>query len=302
MRYDDEDASTGEYVKSGAILYDWLVRPVADQLAANGITTLVFVPDGDLRVISPAALYDSRKKLFLVQSFAIAVTPGLTLASPEASKTKGNPRVLAAGLSEEQTVQFPGEQAEVFDALPGVTNELQGMNNVYGSRGRTLSNLNFDQRNLDQALGTDEYSIVHLATHAQFNQDARKTFVLAHDGPMDLNRLEQLIEPSQFRGQPVELLSLSACETASGDDSGRAALGLAGVAIRAGARSALATLWLADDTATSRLVPVFYRELSSGNHPTKAEALQRAQVEILTKTGYSHPRFWAPFLIIGNWR
>jgi CHAT domain-containing protein len=302
MRYDDEDASTGEYAKSGAIMYDWLIRPIASQLADNGITTLVFVPDGDLRLISPAALYDSKTNQFLVQSFAIAVTPGLTLASPEVSKARGSPRVLAAGLSQEQTVQIPGEEAQTFDALPGVHDELQALTTVYGPHGKTLSNVAFDQKNLDQAMGSDQYAIVHLATHAQFNQDARKTFVLAHDGPMDLNRLEQLIEPSQFRGQPVELLSLSACETAAGDDTGRAALGLAGVAIRAGARSALATLWLADDAATSRLVPIFYRELSSGSRPSKAEALQRAQVEILTNTGYSHPRFWAPFLIIGNWR
>jgi CHAT domain-containing protein len=112
-----------------------------------------------------------------------------------------------------------------------------------------------------------------------------------------------MIAPSQFRGRPVELLTLSACETASGDEnSARAALGLAGVAVRAGARSALATLWLADDAATTRLMPAFYRFLSSAAAPSKAQALREAQLQLLSTLRYQHPRFWAPFVIIGNWR
>jgi CHAT domain-containing protein len=102
----------------------------------------------------------------------------------------------------------------------------------------------------------------------------------------------------RYRADPVELLTLSACQTAAGDD--RAALGLAGVAVKAGARSAMATLWLVNDQAASLLVSEFYRQLQ---HPgtSKAEALRRAQIWLQSDVRYEHPGYWAPFLIIGNW-
>jgi CHAT domain-containing protein len=100
-----------------------------------------------------------------------------------------------------------------------------------------------------------------------------------------------------LRKNPVELLTLSACQTAVGDE--RAALGLAGVAIKAGARSALASLWFVNDESTSKLVTEFYQQLQN---PTlsKAQALQQAQKSLMEQ-GYQHPLYWAPFLLIGNW-
>ena len=89
----------------------------------------------------------------------------------------------------------------------------------------------------------------------------RKTFVLTYDSKLTLNDLEALIRPSQYRGRPVELLVLSACQTAAGDD--RAALGLAGVAVKAGARSALATLWFVNDQSTSALISEVYQPIAA---------------------------------------
>ena len=103
----------------------------------------------------------------------------------------------------------------------------------------TLLNEGFTLAELKRKLTEEQYSIVHIASHGQFDRDVRKTFVLTYDSKLTLNDLEALIRPSQYRGRPVELLVLSACQTAAGDD--RAALGLAGVAVKAGARSALAT-------------------------------------------------------------
>ena len=97
---------------------------------------------------------------------------------------------------------------------------------------------------------------------------------------------------------PIELLVLSACESASGDD--RAALGLAGVAIKAGANSALATLWQISDEATSELIAHFYRQLHDTSF-TKAKALQQAQLELMSDARYEHPLFWSPFILINNW-
>ncbi|NJK27948.1 MAG: CHAT domain-containing protein [Coleofasciculaceae cyanobacterium SM2_3_26] len=98
----------------------------------------------------------------------------------------------------------------------------------------------------------------------------------------------------------MELLVLSACQTAAGDD--RAALGLAGVAVRAGARSTLATLWLVDDRAAALVMSQFYRELAAPDTPKKAEAIRRAQVSLMANPDYQHPFYWAPYILVGNWR
>jgi CHAT domain-containing protein len=113
-----------------------------------------------------------------------------------------------------------------------------------------------------------------------------------------MDRLSRLIGLYRFRDEPLELLTLSACETAAGDD--RAALGLAGLAIKAGARSALATLWFINDEASSILVAEFYRQLTDATI-SKAVALQRAQLKLIEDPIYQHPAYWAPFLLLNNW-
>jgi CHAT domain-containing protein len=285
-------------------LYDLLVRPIDGRLRENQIDTLVFVPDGDLRSVAPAGLYDIERKRFLVEDYALAITPGLMLSAPQPIGGERNVRVLAGGLSQQRTVTVAGE-TRTFRELKMVPDELAGVRQVYGDkRSTTLENESFVKDNVGKQLESSTYAIVHLATHAKFDKDVRRTYVLTRDEqPMDMSQLEQIIEPSQFRGQPVELLSLSACETATGDE-GRAALGLAGVAVRAGARSALATLWTAEDAAAARLIPSFYSELNQTS-VSKAAALQRAQVRMLSNVDdpYDrHPAVWAQYVIIGNWR
>ena len=122
--------------------------------------------------------------------------------------------------------------------------------------------------------------------------------LLTYDDKLTMNKLESTIGLRRFQTEPIDLLVLSACQTAVGDD--QAALGLAGVAIKAGARSALATLWYIDDNATSQLIADYYKQLTQEDQ-TKAKALQMAQVNMITQTTLTHPRFWAPFLMIGNW-
>ena len=126
----------------------------------------------------------------------------------------------------------------------------------------------------------------------------KESFVLTFDDKLNMDGIEQLIGLSRFRNNPVELLTLSACQTAAGDD--RAALGLAGIAIKAGARSAVATLWFINDQAASTLVTEFYSQLKEGTI-TKAQAIKNAQVHLIKNTPYQHPYFWSPFLLIGNW-
>jgi CHAT domain-containing protein len=139
-----------------------------------------------------------------------------------------------------------------------------------------------------------------MASHAQFGNRPDDTFLLTNDGQLHMNELEKLIRPRRFRERAIDLITLSACETAAGDE--RTALGLAGVALKSGARSALATLWSVDDAATYKLITMFYEYYK--DNLTKAQALQKSQKRIRAefgKAGKDDPRYWAAFLIIGNW-
>lgn len=142
------------------------------------------------------------------------------------------------------------------------------------------------------------FTIVHIASHGKFEREVKNSFLLTFDDKLTMDHLNQVIGRFRYRDQPLELLSLSACQTAAGDD--RAALGLAGIAIKAGARSALATLWFISDEASSALVVEFYHQLQD---PTvsKAMALRNAQLKLLENPDYQHPIYWAPFLLLNNW-
>lgn len=285
FRHNLETRTTYEYLTQAQRLYDWLIRPIRPMLAQKKIGTLVFVPDGALRTVPFASLHDGEK--FLIEDLAVAVAPGLSLVDPRASE-RGKARLLLNGLSK-------GVQG--FEPLDFVTNELRSIDPKSASA--TLLNEQFTLTQLQRKLTEEQYSVVHIASHGKFNRDVRNTFVLTYDTKLTLNDLESLIRPSQYRGQPVELLVLSACQTAAGDD--RAALGLAGVAIKAGARSALASLWFVNDQSTSALVSEVYSQLRQSSSMTKAHALQAAQIKLLNDRRYRHPCYWSPYLIIGNW-
>jgi CHAT domain-containing protein len=280
-----ETRTSYAYLEQAQRLYDWLVRPILGLLETNHISTLVIVSDGALRTIPFAALHDGKR--FLIQDFAVAVVPGLSLVEPK-PLVRGNAHLLLNGLSK-------GVQG--FAPLYNVTNELHSIDQSYSSE--TLLNEHFTLAELERKLRDEQFSIVHIASHGQFNRDVHKTFVLTYDKKLTLNDLEVLIRPSQYRGQPVELLVLSACQTASGDD--RAALGLAGIAIKAGARSALASLWFVNDQSTSALITEFYSQLHTSPGISKAQALRAAQIKLLGDRRYRHPCYWSPYLIIGNW-
>jgi CHAT domain-containing protein len=280
-----ETRTTYGYLAQAQELYDWLIRPMRDYLLQSRVHTLVFIPDGALRTIPFASLQDGER--YLIQEFAVAVAPGLSLVEPLPIE-RGKARLLLNGLS---------KPVQGFAPLNFVTGELENIQPMYPSE--TLLDEGFTTAALNRKLTGDQYSIIHIASHGQFDRDVRKTFVLTHDGKLTLNDLEALIRPSQYRGRPVELLVLSACQTAAGDD--RAALGLAGVAVKAGARSALATLWFVNDQTTSALITEVYSQLHSSPSVTKARALQAAQIKLLSDRRYRHPCYWSPYLIIGNW-
>jgi CHAT domain-containing protein len=164
--------------------------------------------------------------------------------------------------------------------------------------GRVMEDEEFRLAQLEQEIRQLPYSVVHIASHGEFDSDPARSFLLTFDGKLTMDKLEGVVKYSQFRSEPLELLTLSACRTAAGDD--RAALGLAGVAIKSGARSALASLWFISDLASSQLVADFYERIRDPSL-SKAKALQQAQVALMQDRRFRHPGYWAAFLMIGNW-
>ena len=279
-----EKRTTHQYLRHARQLFDWIIRPIERELKQQDVNTLVIVPDGPLRTIPMAALHDGKQ--FLTAKYALATTPGLTLTDPRPIKRE-NVQVLLSGLT---------ESVQGFPALPNVAEELQTINSLYG--GTVLQDKKFLLSNIEKELTENSYSIVHIASHAQFDSDVTKTFLLTYDTKLSMDTLARLMGLTTFREDAVELLTLSACQTAAGDD--RAALGLAGIAVKSGARSALATLWVVNDRASALLVSEFYRQLQDPS-VSKATALQRAQLKLLSDRRYRHPGYWGPFLLIGNW-
>ncbi len=284
LRASLEKRSTREYIPHAQALYARLIAPVAPLLEGASVDTLVFVPDGLLRTIPLAALHDGQR--FLMERFALATSPGLSLTDPRPIDRR-RPKLLLAGLSQPR---------EGFAALPAVRRELEEVGRSFG--GRVLLDDDFRVEGLVRILEEEPYTVVHIASHGQFAGDANHSFLLAGDGRLSMNQLEEAIGETRFRERPIELLSLTACETAAGD--ARSALGLAGIAVKAGARSALGSLWQVEDDATAELVTAFYAALADPA-VSRAEALRRAQAKLLASQKTAHPGFWSPFLLISSW-
>ncbi|KYC38756.1 hypothetical protein WA1_35235 [Scytonema hofmannii PCC 7110] len=277
--------SNEERLRLYQYLYDWLIRPVESDLAKSGVKTLAFVLDGRLRTLPMAALHDGKQ--FLVEKYNLALSPGMQLLQAR-SFAGNNLKMMTAGLSAAR---------QGFKALPGVNMEVKQI--VSEVPGQFLLNEKFTSANLQKAVQSKPFSILHLATHGQFSSRSDDTFILTWDSKIKVKELGELIKSrNEDETQPIELLVLSACQTAQGDD--RAILGLAGIAVHSRARSTLATLWAVKDESTAKFMSEFYKHLRQPGID-KAEALRQAQLTFLHDADFSHPFYWAPFVLVGNW-
>jgi CHAT domain-containing protein len=295
------------YLASAQQLYNWMIAPLEPQLQALGIDTLIFCMDSGLRTIPMAALHDGKQ--FLIEKYSLGSIPSVSLTNTRYNPVK-DAQVLAMGASKFQ--QLP--------PLPAVPVELDVITQQVW-KGKSFLNEGFTLNNLKSQ--RQPYGIIHLATHADFQAgDSSNSFIQLGDTQLKMNQLRQLRwnQPPQ-----IELLVLSACRTALGDVD--AELGFGGLAVQAGVKSALASLWSVSDGGTLALMSEFYRQLSQPDVTIKAEALRRAQItmlrgqlrleegelrgpgfrasiplppEVAENQDFSHPYYWAAFMMIGS--
>ncbi|MFN3260303.1 MAG: CHAT domain-containing protein [Pikeienuella sp.] len=273
-----------------ALLYDALIRPVAAELEAGGAKTLVIAPDGPLRALPFAALWDGSTWLGARYGLATILSLGLV---EQGEESLAGASALAAGAE---------AVGQGYVPLASVPLELEAIAALFGAD--ELAGEGFSADALAAGIARRPYDIVHIATHAEFGAEPADNFIVTKDGRLDVTRLEATMRARAVQaGAPVDLLTLSACSTAAdvgGEAAERAPLGLAGVGFRSGARSVLASLWPAEDLATARLMTLFYEALAEG--AGRAEALRRAQAALIADPATAEPFLWANFLLIGDWR
>ncbi|MDD5248400.1 MAG: CHAT domain-containing protein [Rhodocyclaceae bacterium] len=322
-------------------LYDILIRPFERDMADQGLHTLLVVPDGVLRVLPWATLYDGKQ--YLVEKYSIVINSGLSMTNQSAGRAEGF-TALVAGMAEPgpivdklssgsldhivgpatttrsgfslklahgdglRSVSIPArmrsmdrtERAASLKAalaLPGVKTEVDALSKILP--GTRLLDSTFTTDRLHDEFDRGEYRIAHLATHGFFGSTGDQSYLMAYNDIVTMDGLQKLLQLEGVKKNPLELLTLSACETAEGDD--RSPLGIAGAAIKAKAKSVLGTLWPVSDTAAQKVMVKFYGSLM-GDGVSKAEALRRAQVALIHDPELDHPFYWAPFILVGNWR
>jgi CHAT domain-containing protein/uncharacterized protein HemY len=314
-------------------LYQILVAPIAQDLRQAQATTLMWSLDGVLRYLPLAALHDGEQ--YLLERYRLAV---FTPAS--VTRLKDQPRSPWSGVGFGVSKAY-GD----FPALPTVPDELRGVirdSTQHNPEGVLPGLIHLNEAFTDAALRAalrQRPPVVHIASHFQLHPgDDTASFLLLGDGShLPLAQLKTWPQP--FQG--VELLTLSACNTAVGSTGaeGNEVEGLAVLAQRQGAKAVVATLWPVVDVSTKELMQIFYRLRESQPGLPKVEALRQAQLTLLRGTGppgvaihteargggvvadasggpggalprfrpdprapYAHPAFWAPFVLMGNWR
>lgn len=293
------------------VLQRLLIEPVTPDLQRLGVTTLILVPDTGLQAVPFAALHDGQ--MSFGERYAFSLTPSISLMRREPPRSGGGKEQLALGASR-------------FDALaplPLVPQEVERIA-ALGPSERYLDRA-FTPEVLINRAGDPSVRRVHVATHAEFLPGGpSRSRIYSGTGSMDLTRFASLRQ--RRAGDPLDLFVLSACRTALGDPDSE--LGFAGLALQAGSRSAIGTLWYVDDVATSAFFVLFYRYLEQGL--PKAEALQATRRSFATgqvrlqgdqilgpdgtpllqsltpqqqrrvEAGLQHPFFWAGIALLGT--
>lgn len=287
--------------------YDAIVGPVAESLKQAEAKTIMFSLDGMLRYIPMGTLYDGKK--WLVQEYALSLFNDATKASLAVPPT-GNWKVAGLGVTEGHDFNQDGLRGK-FSPLPAVKDELKSIVKTQSNPegvlpGYMVFDEDFTTDTLMEVLETG-YPVIHLASHFHFNpKNPENSFLLLGDGSgLDLKR----IETEDFQFKSVDLIALSACQTARGgvDATGKEIEGFGALAQKRGAKAVLATLWPVFDESTGLLMANFYRLHADAEKKLSiAESLREAQLLMIDNKvegkNFQHPFYWGPFVLMGDWR
>ena len=277
---------------SGQQLYDWIIKPYEQELAAANIDLLLFCLGDGIKDLALPAL--SNDGVYLIETYAMARIPAFNLIETDYKPFESG-RLLAMGASEFQDPAIP--------TLPGTKKEIAALsaslsdNSQGGWSVSRLENQAFTQPRINQNLSQQPFSALHVSTHAQFQPGkVNASYIQLWDQKLTIDTLNGI----NWDQSGADLIVLSACQTALGDIN--AANGFAGLALKAGVPSAIGTLWSINDQSTTELMKAFYSALPASR--TKAQALQSAQVAAIngsgSSTGMQAPYYWAGFSLIST--
>ncbi len=299
-----------DYRASSKQLYQWLIEPIKEHLQRAENKVLVFVPDRFLRAMPLSALNDGES--FIVEQFAIVTLPSLAMHNAVREHGEKQARTLLAGLSKPDGAaidQLPDylleklsnekmQREELIEelSLPSVEKEISTV--AEQDKSTTLLNDQFTVSALKSDIETGQYNKVHIASHGYFGRNAKESFIMAYDQNLSLLDFKSSLEADSLKLEPIELLTLSACKTAEGDD--RMLLGFSGLAVKSNVLSAVGSLWSINDDATMEFMKLFYDGLNRSLD--KAQAMREAQMIMIKNKKFRHPFFWSPFILIGNWK
>ncbi|MBW4510873.1 MAG: CHAT domain-containing protein [Scytonematopsis contorta HA4267-MV1] len=303
------NVGTKTYLKSSQQLYRWIIAPLEKDLQERGINNLVFLPDIGLRSTPVAALHDGQG--FLIEKYSVGLMPSLSLTNTLYTDIK-NSQLLAIGVSRSTQGQEP---------LPAVVVEVSTILSKLW-QGKLFLNEQATLENLKTIRRQQPFGIIHMASHADFTAGpVGNSYIQFWENKLRLNQIRQL----GLNNPQVEMLVLSACRTALGDEE--AEIGFAGLAVLAGVKTSVASLWVVNDTGTSAFMTKLYENLRQA--PIRSEALRQAQLamakgQVYLKNGrlqglgivgelplpaesitqpdemLSHPYYWAAFTMVGN--
>jgi CHAT domain-containing protein len=295
-----DDLATDDVIPLSAQLYDWIIRPAEKELEKFSIKDLIYVMDGPIRNIPMAILYDQKLEKYVIdKDYTTTILPGLDIFTSQQEITSNVPdrkriRVLLGGNDFKDRSKSRGNLEEIRE----LKKELETVAKITNSP-KPLMNEEFTEENIMKNLATRDFSAIHFKTHGEFSSDPDKNFLVAYDGKTikgkDFSRIISM--GSGNKVTPLDLIVLSACKSAKGDK--RAILGLAGIAVKAGAKSALSTGWKVDDSVTTDFMTHFYQELSIQG-TTKAQAILKAQ-RALRDNDAREPHEWGAYMLVGNW-
>ncbi|MDX2232486.1 MAG: CHAT domain-containing protein [Leptolyngbyaceae cyanobacterium bins.349] len=298
---------------SAKVLYNLLMQPIATDLAQARTKTILFAPDGALRSIPLAALHDGQR--WLAERYAINTIVSMAFMDGSRSNRKPEFRVLAGAVSEAMPNVQIGDRQQSFPAMPFAKKEVEQLAALIPGT-TLLLNQALTREALQQ--GMRDRTVLHLAANIILDPgQLDRSFILLGDGDrLTLNELQT------WNLANLELVVLSACNItlSNADSKGEDILAMGYRFLRQGAKAVVSSLWLVDDRATQVLMERFYQNWVQGN-VTQAAALQQAQIALIqgkeeapnqgksdisveplpaTQRNFSHPYYWAPFILIGN--